>query len=274
MKDSYERINEITSGYKFSSGELERTVLYVYCKTKDYVIFEFKETGQISYKTTPEFDDKTYKIALKLDKVESYLGENKTLWYEYKNTMADIYALYLSNDNEQIVIAEKMLDIVISEIDYNKFSKLYYLLPCLIAVVITCLLSIGFKSCNSIAVSGKWYIIDHEYKVLLYMMTFGGIGGLLSVAINIDKHEDKISRIKWQRVFAGVFRMLIAMLSGLIMYVLLQANIIGGLGKGISGNNYIQYALAILAGFSQNLIPNLANKGESILAKGETINKN
>lgn len=270
MKESYNEIHLIVPGYKFGADEYQRTVLYVYFKTGGYVIYEVKETGQITYKTSPDFEDNTFKIALKLDKVEAYLGEDKTKWFEYKNTMADIYALYLTNEKDKITIAEELLDTVISEIDYNKFSKLYYLLPCLIAVAITCLLSVGFRSYNTIALSRDWYLIQQHYVTLLYMMTFGGIGGLLSIAINIDKHQDKISRIKWQRVFAGVFRILIAMLSGLIMYILLEANIIGGL-NGIGGNSYLLYALAIIAGFSQNLIPNLANKGEELITKKTTI---
>jgi hypothetical protein len=273
MKESYDEIQLIIPGYKLGADEYERTVLYVYFKTGSYVIYEVKETGQITYKTSPDFDDNTYKIALKLDKVEAYLGEDKIKWFEYKNTMADIYALYLTNEKEKITIAEELLDTVISEIDYNKFSKLYYLLPCLIAVLITCLLSVAVKSYNYSSFAKNHQFIDGNYQTLLYMMTFGGIGGLLSVAINIDKHEDKISRIKWQRVFAGVFRMMIAMLSGLIMYILLKANIIGGL-NGIEGNNYLLYALAIIAGFSQNLIPNLANKGEELISKQGTIPKN
>lgn len=181
--------------------------------------------------------------------------------------MADIYALYLSNDMDKISTSEKLLDTVISEIDYNKFSKLYYLLPCLIAVLITCMVAAGVKSYS------YWWVIDENFRTIFYMMTFGGIGGLLSVAINIDKHEDKISRIKWQRIFAGVFRMLIAMLSGIIMYVLLKANIIGGI-KDFNTGPYLYYALAIIAGFSQNLIPNLANKGESLVTKSSLETKN
>lgn len=263
MKDSYDELNLITSGYKFVTGEYERSVLYVYFKTGDYVIYEVKETGQITYKTAPNFEDNTYKIALKLDKVEAYLGEDKSKWFEYKNTMADIYALYLSNKEEKITIAEELLDTVISEIDYNKFSKLYFLLPCLIAVSLTCIISGIFEY---IGLYKGWDYVNKNPQIVLYMMTFGGIGGLLSVAISIDKHEDKITRIKWQRVFAGVFRMIIAMLSGIIMYVLLKANIIGGLSD-FDNNPYLFYALAIIAGFSQNLIPNLANKGEELIAK-------
>lgn len=267
MKDSYDEIHLITPGYKFGTDDYVRTVLYVYFKTGNYVIYEVKETGQITYKTSPDFEDNTYKIALKLDKVEAYLGEDKAKWFEYKNTMADIYSLYLSNQTEKITIAEELLETVISEIDYNKFSKLYYLLPCLVAVLVTCLASAGIKSYNYTAVNNKWgYVIDGNFQIILYMMTFGGIGGLLSVAINIDKHDDKISRIKWQRVFAGVFRMLIAMLSGIIMYILLNAKIVGGLDE-FSKSPYLYYALAIIAGFSQNLIPNLANKGEELVTK-------
>ncbi len=60
--------------------------------------------------------------------------------------------------------------------------------------------------------------------------------------------------------------MLIAMLSGIIMYILLKANIVGGL-KNFNENSYLHYALAIIAGFSQKLIPNLANKGEELVTK-------
>ena len=273
MKESYNEIDLIVPGYKLVTGEIERTVLYIYSRTSDFVIYELKETGQITYKTTPAFDDNTFKIALKLDKVEAYLGEDKAKWSEYKNTMADIYALYLSNDPEKIAISEELLDTVISEIDYNKFSKLYYLLPCLIAVLITCIIAAGVKSYNYTATFKHWRNIDGNFQTILFMMTFGSIGGLLSVAINIDKHEDKISRIKWQRVFAGVFRMLIAMLSGMIMYILLKANIIGGI-KEFDKSPYLYYALAIIAGFSQNLIPNLANKGESLITKTSLETKN
>jgi hypothetical protein len=266
MKESYDEIHLIVPGYKLGTDDCSRTVLYVYFRSIDYVIYEVKETGQITYKTSPDFDDNTYKIALKLDKVESYLGEDKTKWDEYKNTMADIYSLYLSHDKEKIPIAEKLLDVVILEIDFNKFSKLYYLLPCLIAVLVTCLLSAGCKSYNYIAPTKHWFTINGNFQTILYMMTYGGIGGLLSIAINIDKHQDKISRIKWQRIFAGIFRMLIAMISGLIMFVLLEANIIGGL-TSFDKNNYLYYALAIIAGFSQNLIPDLANKAEVLITK-------
>jgi hypothetical protein len=271
MKDSYDEIHLISPGYKFGTDDYVRTVLYVYFKTGNYVIYEVKETGQITYKTSPEFEDNTYKIALKLDKVEAYLGEDKAKWYEYKNTMADIYALYLSNQTEKIEIAEELLDTVISEIDYNKFSKLYYLLPCLVSVLLCCFISALVKSYNYSAINNQWKcVIDDNFRIILFMMTFGGVGGLLSVAINIDKHEDKISRIKWQRVFAGVFRMLIAMLSGIIMYILLKANIVGGI-KNFENSPYLYYALAIIAGFSQNLIPNLANKGEELIAKKVNI---
>lgn len=78
MKESYNEIDLIVPGYKLVSGEIERTVLYIYSRTSDFVIYELKETGQITYKTAPAFEDNTYKIALKLDKVEAYLGEDKT----------------------------------------------------------------------------------------------------------------------------------------------------------------------------------------------------
>lgn len=267
MKDSHENLDEICNGFKIEVGERERTVLYIYNKTKNYVIFEIKETGQITYKTAPDFEDNTYKIALKLDKVESYLGEDKTLWCEYKNTMADIYALYLTNNPEKISIAEQLLNMVISELDYNKYSKLYYLLPCVIAVCVISSIALFCQSYNYYCLENHWITIDHRVITVLYMLTFGGIGGLLSVAIGIDKHQDKITRIKWQRVFSGVFRMIIAMLSGLVVYVLYRSDFFTGFNS--NSHAAMKYALAIIAGFSQNLIPNLVTKGESIVDSGK-----
>jgi hypothetical protein len=108
--------------------------------------------------------------------------------------------------------------------------------------------------------SAAFSSIDYHVVTLFYMMTFGAIGGLLSIAIYIDKHEEKFSRFMIQRVYAGLFRILIAMLSGLIIYILFRSDLIVGFND--QSNNFLKYALAIISGFSQNLVPNLANKSE------------
>ncbi|OFX16709.1 MAG: hypothetical protein A2033_12860 [Bacteroidetes bacterium GWA2_31_9] len=265
MKDTFENINEIVTGFKIQKGQ---TVGSVFNKTENYVIYEIKETNKITYKTSPKFQDTTYEIAVKLDKVESYLDRDNVLWKKYKNTLADIYFLALENKSKG---AEGLLDSILPELEneIDSYSKIYYLIPCIIIIIGMIAISAIVKTFNfyvSInAIDGCF--IDGTLAHMIYIATFGGIGGLLSVAININKHQDKIkSRLNWgPRTYAGMFRMLVAMLSGLILYFIIKSKIIIiGFDKDLNNNYnpYILYTLAIIAGFSENLIPDLMKKVE------------
>jgi hypothetical protein len=271
MKESYDNIKDIAVGFEFEKG---RTVLHVFNRTDDYVIFEIKETGQITYRTTSSFPDNTGQIDLLLDKVEYYLDDSigkyyiwnklvshKNLWNEYRNTMADVYFLCLDAKEGNIETAKGLLNSIAPELEENTYShsKLYYLLPCLFAVSIAVWVSLCCKH--------HTIHLDPESKHMIYMITFGGIGGLFSVAININKHQEKVNRLIGAHVLAGVFRMLIAMMSGLIIYVFFKSKLIA-IGNGVATGNeaydhFANYMVAIVAGFSESLVPNLIRKTEA-----------
>lgn len=271
MKESVEEIDNIKPGYTIQTADGPRTVAYIYNKTSNYVIFEIKETGVITYKTAPNFPDNTHSIALKLDRVETYLDSDRILWNKYRNTMADVYFLCLE-DAKDTKLAEQLLDVILPELELQIFgySKIYYLIPCVVTVVFFALIALSCSSYNRLILRGHihWEYINTQFLLILHIITFGGIGGLFSIAVNIDKHQEKISsRVKWgAHSFAGVFRILIAMLSGIILYVILQSNVISiGFERNVYGEykNYIYYTFAILAGFSQNFVPNLIRKVEN-----------
>ncbi len=273
MKESCENLKEITLGFQIEKG---RTVAHVFNRTDDYVIFEIKETGQITYRTTPSFPDNTGQLALLLDKVEYYLddsiGKNilwnklvshKNLWNEYRNTMADVYFLCLDTKEGNVEIAKGLLNSIAPDLEENTYShsKIYYLIPCILAVSIAVWVSMA---CKHHAIH-----LDPESKHMIYMITFGSIGGLFSVAININKHQEKVNRLFGAHVIAGFFRMLIAMMSGLIIYVFFKSKLIA-IGSSIAGgdasaDHFATYMVAILAGFSESLIPNLIRKTEAPL---------
>lgn len=274
MKESYDDLDQIKTNFKMPTADGERTVAYVFNKTNGYVIYEIRETGQISYKTVNGYPDNTSTIALKLDKVESYLDSDRLLWSKYRNTMADVYYTCLE-PGKQTKVAEDLLDAIIPELELQiyGYSKIYYLIPCAFTVFIAVLISVIVKSYNSLAFNHftSMPFIDVEILSIIYTVTFGGIGGLFSVAIGIDKHQEKISsRVKWgAHSFAGVFRILIAMLSGLILFIILRSKIISfGFVKNSVGDyeSHIYYVLALVAGFSQNFIPNLIRKVEDTVA--------
>jgi hypothetical protein len=271
MKESYDNIKEIVVGFELEKG---KTVSHVFNRTDDYVIFEIKETGQITYRTTPSFPDNAYQIALLLDKVEYYLDDSigkyyiwnklvshKNLWNEYRNTMADVYFLCLDAKQGNVETAKGLLNSIAPELDENTYSrsKIYYLIPCALAVLMAVIISL---CCKRHAI-----YLDHESKHMIYMITFGGIGGLFSVAINIDKHHEKVNRLIGAHVLAGTFRMLIAMMSGLIMYVFFKSKLIA-IGNSIASgdasfDHFAYYMVAIVAGFSQTLVPNLIRKTDT-----------
>lgn len=271
MKESCENIKEIAIGFQLEKG---KTVAHIFNRTDDYVIFEIKETGQITYRTTPSFPDNTYQIAQLLDRVEYCLDDSigkyhlwnklvshKSLWNEYRNTMADVYFLCLDTKQGNIEMAKNLLNSIAPDLDENTYgrSKIYYLLPCALSVSLAVILSL---CCRHHAIH-----IDHETKQMIYMITFGGIGGLFSVAININKHQEKVNRLLGPHVLAGTFRMLIAMMSGLIMYVFFKSKLIA-IGNSVatgdeSYDHYALYMVAIVAGFSESLVPNLIRKTDS-----------
>lgn len=270
MKESYEEIEKIKPGYKIENGRGPLTVAYVYNKTPQYVIYEILETGQITYKTAPDFPDDTYSIALKLDKVESYLDHDPVLWAKYRNTMADVYFLCLEKDKDT-KLAEKLLDSIIPELELEIFgaSKIMYLKPCVIVVIAMAVAAITLHSCNYFILQHHYFGfqgMDPQFLFVFYIIVFGSIGGLFSIAINIDKHQEKISsRVQGgMHRYAGLFRILISMLSAVILYVLLQSKfiVIGIKDPDKDYSTYMYYAFAILAGFSQNFVPNLIRKAE------------
>ncbi len=103
--------------------------------------------------------------------------------------------------------------------------------------------------------------IYQKIIILFYIACFGSIGGFLSISINIKKIKFNPHEKKRTYILNSIIRMSIAVVAGLVSYILLKSNFINGIiEKNI--NNYTYYSIAILSGFSEKFIPNLLNKVE------------
>jgi hypothetical protein len=283
MKESFDNIDGIKPGMEIETAHGKQTVSFIFYKKENkYIIYEIKETGQITYKTSTDFPDNTHSIALILDKVENYLDSDKVLWRKYRNTMGDVYHMALEGGTDNMNIAKKLLKSIIPEleVDVYGYSKVYYLIPCIIAVLVMGLFSLIFKSWNYMLSFyeslNHVHSIDGNFRLLFNIAMFASIGGLFSIAIDIDSHQDKIrSRLKWgPSTIAGLFRILVSILSGIILYVLLQSNIISfGFMNGGTSTYYVYYTFAILAGFSQKFVPNLLRKTENSISESAIVNE-
>jgi len=92
-------------------------------------------------------------------------------------------------------------------------------------------------------------------------MSYASIGGFLSIAKDIKKIHIDSCDFGWFQVFYGSTRILISMFSGLIIYVLIKSELILP-SLNNEENIYIVCILAIAAGFSESMIPNLLKKIE------------
>jgi membrane-associated HD superfamily phosphohydrolase len=176
--------------------------------------------------------------------ITDYLATEK----EKRKFVDQIGLAYTEAIEGNIENAKKICDKVIQRIELYKsnIGRFYYLLSCLSVVGIALIISYFLKR----------YAFIPEIIPHFYMMTYASIGGFLSVARDIKKIQIESSEFGWFQFFYGGIRILTAMLSGLIVYILIQSDLVlPMLNDG--DNSYTIAIIAFLSGFSETFLPNL-----------------
>jgi hypothetical protein len=97
-------------------------------------------------------------------------------------------------------------------------------------------------------------------------ITFSAMGGFLSVAISLRNINVDVQDNFWTKAVYGFVRIIIAMISGVIIYFLIEGKVAFAFLKDIQNLN-AYYIAFFVAGFSEKLISNLifdfGNKGNS-----------
>lgn len=222
----------------------------LYAAKPEYLIFEGDNCGEVTIATeNPEFKRRCSEISFKVSIITEYL-----ITIRQKQKYVDRIGLaYCEAIEGNIENADKICDKIIDRIELYKsnIGRFYYLLTCLSMVVIALAISYLLKKYKFIP-----EIIPH-----FYIMTYASIGGFLSIAKDIKKIHIDSSDFGWFQAFYGATRILISMFSGLIVYILIKSEqVIPSLNS--QDNIYIVCILAITAGFSETLIPNLLKRIE------------
>jgi hypothetical protein len=146
-------------------------------------------------------------------------------------------------------------DQVILRIEKNKkdLGKFKYLVSCLAVVFINVIL------CWIMDLEDLFTDFYDRYLI----MTYASIGGFLSIAKNLNKIEVDSYDFGWFQVFYGALRIFLSMLSGLIMYILIKSELLFPKLLDGSETSEVFHILAILAGFSESLIPDLLKRIET-----------
>lgn len=97
---------------------------------------------------------------------------------------------------------------------------------------------------------------------LIYVVAGGCVGGFFSLSIGLNKIVCEKDVNKWLYILYGIERIIIALLASVIVYFAIQADLVFSICKKMT-NPVIGYIIfAIVAGFSETLVPNLLTRLE------------
>lgn len=256
----------------YETGNL---VTRLYYRTKEYAIYEINHSGVVEYITTNDEVYNTSVISAQLTQISFWLYESdtilgtvsgkspvgdKSLLDPINESIADCISLcFQKRDQEARSLVERLSEEVKNEV--FKWSKLYYLIPCIFIALVFGFLAIWLKTGGSVG----WFPLlkEPDIHMFAYMAAMGSAGGLFSIARNIGSYNVLIKRRKnilyslFGYHWVGVLvRMMTAVLGSIFILILFRSGLFT-----IEGINevkpYSLYALGIIGGFSQNFVPGL-----------------
>jgi hypothetical protein len=261
---------EILKRYKV--GELDRCgnfIEYIYSHPHDYVIYRTKKAIRWDYLPPKNGGiDYSKRINQILDIISKIWSRNpeEIERVETINKLT-VYGIKLALEDD-ISMSKKVLDAASIRLEdfRERDARLQYLLGSFYALT-TIILAIlllgvlpGFFDRSIINIFDK-FSVPREFIVVV---SCGAMGGFLSVALGINRIEietDSDFRI------AGISRIFIAVISSLIIYIALRANLFSDLSKILLNVNGQSQKVDIwrvgfvsaAAGFTETLVPNILN---------------
>jgi hypothetical protein len=254
-----EELKKSLADYNEGDTYMGEFISSLYAAKQDYLIFEGDNSGEVTVATEkPELKKRCSEISLKMSIITEYLVTKN----EKRKFVDRIGLAYAEAIEGNIENANKICDKIIDRIEIYKcnLGRFYYMLSCF-GIVITAMIICYFL---------KRYKFIPEIIPHFYIMTYASVGGFLSVAKDIKKIQIDSSDFGWFQVFYGSLRIILSMLSGLIVYVIIKSEFISpGTGANSNPSVYFVCLLAIAAGFSESMIPNLLKKIEKEKSRQE-----
>ncbi len=239
-------------GGKDPSG---KRITNIYIQNENYFFYEIKKNGLVNKLFKGDtYSHKVNEINISVAEFSTYLTSRRK-----RRVNAQIIAnAYNYCVNDKVEDAREYLkeQIRIKQAERVTNNRLSYLITCMLTVIFMSVITVVL---NFIELDDTCY----NHLVLLFMIsTFGSFGGLISVSIKVNKLEVEIFNRSNTQIWLGISRIFIAIISSLIVFVLIKANIIFGFIENID-NKYILYSMASLSGFSEYFIPNTLKQLES-----------
>lgn len=242
--------NNFVVGEKDTEG---RNIRFIHSSSNDkYVIYETNENSLAWNTSSPELSKSFREFSVNTIRLSFIAGKSKSLKIMGVRFGARALTLVAQGSIElaQSVIDEgerKMLRLK------NIEGKLHYLSSCMITMLVIVIIALFVFNLKGISL---------EFLTYLSVIVCGSIGSFLSVTVNLGKVEVDVDAPWSLNIISGISRILIGIISSLLIYFLIKANIIFGV-VAQSNSEYAILAICILAGFSETLIPNILKKIET-----------
>lgn len=224
---------------------------YYYDNEKGFIIFE-NEKDEIIYfaqKQVTEISSLLGKINIIKDIVH---GEKTKLWINAQKAAA-LNEFFCEHESESKKILKKCISIVEKK-ELARKRIIYigtYLGITILFVCLIILLNI-FK-------------IDVAIMKYLYICMFGSFGGFISLNTRLEKIEFRLYEGTWSYILVSVYKIAFSCVSSVIAYFMLESELILSVFKGSTS---IAYIIAVLAGFSESLLPNIFSGIEQDIVSG------
>src|SRR6185295_19225613 len=232
--------NSYTAGGCDSKG---RKIALIYSHFASYVIYEAEGALQIEGKTDPldRSSDVNNWLAEILSNTPQDTRSKRRIFYQ----LAVALDICMAGNCEGSILILKNISMRAKRLKILK-GQLWYLWGCILTA------SLISSITALIIIMSAGHI---SLRLLLFMASLGSMGGVLSVAVSLRKIDIDTESGPLFNYSAGAARTIIACIGAIFLHFAVTGNLLFGV-VGQNPSSAPLYALAMLAGFSETLVPN------------------
>jgi hypothetical protein len=170
-------------------------------------------------------------------------------------------------DDRSVVHANHMLKLAAAFLQARSFerARIWYLRAMLIATSVFFIFGLLFWKYKAGFLS--YMAVSPGNADVIIGLSTGSLGALLSVLLRMNRLPVDPSAGSWVHYFEGVMRVLVGALAGAIFIMAVKTNILLSRINDSSSSLTLLILLSIVAGASEQLLPNLINRISSVLEK-------
>ncbi|MGB0176473.1 MAG: hypothetical protein ACPF9D_04860 [Owenweeksia sp.] len=229
-------------------------VTYIHAAHSEYIVYDSIEGGSVIISGTEERLKMLDRIIPDLSALKGFLTSGEMNRFKQRIAGAVRLSLIGKPKKARKVLANIQRKAI--QLRTNKF-RLAYLIGAMILSLLVGIVTWLYQYYD-LSFGTKW----QELRIL-NLLLFSSIGGIFSVAIGYKQLATNIPEAgNLTYVVHGASRIFISLLAGIAGYVLMEANVLFG---NFKDEKYGLLCLAILAGFTETLIPSLLDKSSADL---------